>query len=122
MVESALVFLAFMFILLGSVEFGRMVYAFQYVVQGAEEGARYASLHSSASTAPATNASVTSTVTQWAIGLDSSKVGVTTTWTPTNAVGNTVQVKVTYTWSSILGALVPTSMAMTSQSNMTIVY
>ncbi len=118
MVESALVMLAFMFILLGAVEFGRMVFAFNAVSDLAREGSRWASVRGSTSTTPATTTSVSNYVKTWAIGLNSANITVTTTWSPNNNPGGTVDVTVRYTWSAILGILVPSSMNFQSSSYM----
>jgi len=120
LIESALVFLGFMLLVLGSVEFGRMVYAFNTVCESAREGARWASVRGSSSSSPATNATVTTYVKQWAVGLDASQISVNTSWTPNNNPGGTVQVSVTYTWSGVVGVIVPRTMSFTSQSNMVV--
>jgi Flp pilus assembly protein TadG len=118
MIESALVMLAFMFILLGAVEFGRMVFAFNAVSDLAREGSRWASVRGSTASTPATNATVSTYVKTWAVGLNPANLTVTTTWSPNNNPGGTVDVTVAYTWSAILGILVPPSMSFQSSSYM----
>ena len=120
LVESALVFLGFMFLVFGSVEFGRMVYAFNTVCEAAREGARWASVRGSSSSSPATNTTVTNYVKQWAVGLDTSQLTVNTSWSPNNNPGGSVQVSVTYSWAAVVGVIVPRTMSFTSQSNMTV--
>ncbi len=120
MVESALVFLGFMFLILGIEEFGRMVFAFNFVAQAATEGARWASVRGSSSSTPATNATITTVVNGWAVGLNTSNVTVNTTWTPDNNPGSKVQVNVTYAWTSVVGKIVPSSINFTGSSTMLI--
>lgn len=120
MLESTLVFLAFMFLILGIEEFGRMVFAFNFVSQAATEGARWASVRGSASATPATNTTITSYVNGWAAGLNTASISVNTTWTPDNNPGSKVQVNVTYAWTAIVGKIVPSSINFTGTSTMLI--
>lgn len=118
--ESTFVFLGFMFLVFGIEEFGRMVFAFNFVSQAASEGARWASVRGSSSSSPATNATITTYVDQWAAGLNTSSITVATTWSPNNNPGGTVQVNVTYAWSSVVGKIVPSSINFTGTSTMLI--
>jgi hypothetical protein len=56
----------------------------------------------------------------WAIGLDTSSVVVTTTWTPGNAPGNKVRVKASYTVTPFTALILPGGISVQSSSQMAI--
>lgn len=122
-VESALVFLGFMFLILGIEEFGRMVFAFNFVAEAATEGARWASVRGSSTcpaSSPGTNSALTAYITQWAAGLTPANISVTLSCSPNSTPGSTVQVNVTYTWTAVVGKIVPSSINFTDSSTMLI--
>ena len=122
-VESALVFLGFMFLILGIEEFGRMVFAFNFVSEAATEGARWASVRGSTTcpaSNPGTNAALTSYVDQWASGLNTASVSVSISCTPNSTPGSNVQVSVSYAWTSIVGKIVPSAITFSDSSKMII--
>jgi Flp pilus assembly protein TadG len=124
MVESALVFVGFMFLMFGIVEFGRMVFAFNFVAQGATEGARWASVRGSTTcpaSSPGTNSALTTYVDQWAAGLTPANVSVAISCSPNGTPGSNVTVSVTYTWTAIVGKILPSSINFTDSSTMLIV-
>jgi Flp pilus assembly protein TadG len=124
-VESALVFLGFMFIILGIEEFGRMVFAFNFVSQAATEGARWASVRGSTTcpaSSPGTNSALTTYVDQWAAGLNTASVTVTLSCSPSSTPGSTVTVTVAYAWTAIVGKIVPSSINMSDSSTMLILH
>jgi Flp pilus assembly protein TadG len=123
MLESTLVFLAFMFLLLGMEEFGRMVFAYNFVAQAATEGARFASVRSSSCPSPcvpATQATIQAYVNGWAAGLNTANITVTPTWPNGDTPGNNVTVAVTYTWTAVVGKIVPASINFTNSATMLI--
>jgi Flp pilus assembly protein TadG len=85
LLEFGLAFLIFLSVLYGIMEFGRIVASYNIISGAAREGARYAMVHGSASGSVATASDIQDVVRKWAIGLDTSSVVVTTTWTPGNA-------------------------------------
>lgn len=95
-IEFALSFLAFMFVVYGIMEFGRVVSSYNILAGATREGARYAMVHGSASGAAASASDVQTMVRGWALGLDRNSVTVTTTWTPSNSPGSVVKVKASY--------------------------
>jgi Flp pilus assembly protein TadG len=118
--ESALVFNLFIVIVLAVIEFGFAVYAFNFVSYAAREGTRYASVRGANSGHPAQASDVSSYVAGEAIALNSSKLTVTTTWSPDNNPGSIVKVTVSYTYVPLLSLIVPNSFKITSTSQMVI--
>jgi len=120
LVESALVFTLFLFIVFGVMDFGRLVFAFNFVAYGAREGTRYASVRGSGSGRAVQASDVRSYVARQAVALDSSRLTVNTTWSPDNSPGSTVRVDVSYTYRPMLGILLPGSVNIGSRSQMVI--
>src|SRR5690242_11754803 len=87
MVEFALAFMVFFVVLYGIMEFGRVVASYNILSGAAREGARYAIVHGSSSGSAASSTDIQTIVRNWSVGLESSSVAVTTTWTPGNAPG-----------------------------------
>jgi len=119
-VEGALCFTVFMMIIFGVIDFGRLVFAYNFTAYAAREGARYAMAHGNTSKSPATSNSVRTVATNQAIGLDASAITVTTTWSPDENPGSTVQVKVQYAFTAIVPYLAASSMNVQSTSQMVI--
>jgi Flp pilus assembly protein TadG len=120
LVESALVFTLFVFVVFGIMDFGRLVFAFNFVAYGAREGTRYASVRGSASGRAVLASDVKSYVARQAVALDSSKLTVNTTWSPNNSPGSTVKVNVSYSYKPMLGILLPGAVSIGSKSQMVI--
>src|SRR5215831_19326959 len=93
-VEFALGLMFFVVLIIGTMEFGRAVWAYTTVAHATRQGARYAMAHGSLS--PATADQIRAVVASQVIGLYSSKLVVNTTWNPANQKGATVQVQVRY--------------------------
>ena len=72
LVEYSLVILVFLFVLLGIMEFGRIVTAYNILSGATREGTRYAIVHGSRSGVAATASDVQDQVRRWCIGLDAS--------------------------------------------------
>ena len=96
MLESALCLLTFLVMIFGIMDFGRAVLAYNTLASVARDGARYAMVRGSGSGQQASSSDVRSYVRGRAIGLNSSDVSVTTSWSPDAAAGSTVAVAVTY--------------------------
>jgi len=105
MIEGALVFTVFMLLLMGTMEFGRFVYAYNFVAHAAREGARYAAVHASAFApgANVTNPQLSNVANAWAAGLDNTKVTTTYSCPDSCIAGKTVQVRVKYTYVPMVG-------------------
>jgi Flp pilus assembly protein TadG len=112
--ETAVAMLAFSMFLFGVMQFGFLLYSYDTICNAAREGARYAMVHGSKSSSPATTTTVQNVVQGQASGLGT--LTVTTTWTPDNHPGSVVKVKVSYSAPLNVPLLVTTvSLAATSQ-------
>ena len=112
MVEFALVAPIFCLILFSIIEAGRFIFFYEILNNATREGARYAIVHGENSfdpTGPPHDPSgddVIARVRQAAFGVLGSGVTVTPTWNTTNERGMTVNVRASYTYSSLI-PLVP---------------
>jgi len=102
LVESSVVAVVFLLLLVGIMEFGRLGFAYNEVSFAAQRAARYAAVRGSTSGHPASAADVQNAALVYTGALDNTKVTVTTTWTPNNQPGSTVQVKVAYNFVTVL--------------------
>lgn len=118
--EFGLAFLLFFSILYGIMEFGRIVASSNILAGAVREGARYATVHGSKSGSAASSTDVQTVVRNWSIGLDTSSVAVTTTWSPGNAPGNQVKVKASYTITPFTGLILKNGITLQSSSQMVI--
>ena len=109
LVELTICLVAFLLLTLGAMEMGYAVYGYNFCSYAAQDAARWASVHGSQSSTPATASSVTSYVTAEAVGLSSSNLSVNTTWSPDNNPGSTVTVTVSYTVQPLAGLAIPQS-------------
>lgn len=105
LVESSVVAVVFLLLLTGIMEFGRLGFAYNEVSFAAQQAARYAAVRGSNSGHSASAADVTAAAEIYTGALDNSKVSVTTTWSPDNHPGSTVQVTVTYGFATVLTSL-----------------
>ena len=102
LVESAVVATVFLLLLVGIMEFGRLGFAYNEVSFAAQRAARYAAVRGNSSGHAASAADVQNAALVYTGALDNSQVVVTTTWTPDNHPGSTVQVKVVYHFATVL--------------------
>lgn len=100
-VEAALVTTVFLMVLMGIMDFGRLVWMYGTLTHATREAARYAMAHGSESSQPASSADIAAVVNSQAIGLDSSSIVVTPAWSPDNRPGSTVTVTVQYNFSPL---------------------
>ena len=119
-IEFGLAFLAFFAVVYGIMEFSRIVASYNILSGAAREGARYAMVHGSASGSVASATDIQNVVRKWAVGMTSSSVLVTTTWTPGNAPGSQVKVKATYTVTPFTRLLLSAGIPVQASSQMTI--
>lgn len=103
MVELAVSIMAFLLLTFGAMEFGMAVYAYNFCSYAAQDAARWASVHGSQSSTPATQDSVAAFVQSEAVALTPSLLTTTTTWTPDNNPGSTVKVTVAYLVKPLAG-------------------
>jgi len=98
-------------------EFCVAVYAYNFCAYAAQDAARYASVHGSQSSSPATQDSVTAYVQNEAIALDTNSLTVNATWSPNNNPGSNVTVTVNYTFNPFTALAIkqPINMGSTAQ-------
>jgi Flp pilus assembly protein TadG len=105
LIESALVLLLFLTLVLGTIEIGRMVFAYNFVSWAASSGSRFASVRGERSGQPASAKDVRDFVMARAIGVDPRAVAVQTAWTPNALPGSVVRVTVSYDFTPLVGFL-----------------
>jgi Flp pilus assembly protein TadG len=122
LVEYSLVFLIFVFVFFGIMEFGRAVTAYNILAGATREGTRFAIVNGSRSAVPATSEAIQNRVRSWCIGLDASAVIVTTTWPdgdgtwPSgNGPSQRVNVKTRYDFVPVVGFLTGFTIGSSSQ-------
>ena len=120
MVETALVITCYLMIVFGIIEFSQATFAWNFVSYAARNATRYASVHGATSQTIATAQSVTNVVLAQAVALNTSNLTVSTTWTPNNQPGSTVQVKVSYLYKPLLVVVFPSVQTFSSTSQMVI--
>ena len=96
MLEGALVMTTFVVLLVGSMDFGRLGFAYNSVTYAAHQAARFAATSGSASGHAASVAAIQANADSNLLGLDASKLTISVTWTPNNSPGSQVQVVVSY--------------------------
>ena len=99
--EAALSILLLIVIVFGIIDFGRAMYAYHAVSNGAELGTRYALVRGYDSGISVAAAAVDSYVKS-GIVLDPSQVTVTTTWQDNQKAGTWVRVQVDYNFQFLL--------------------
>lgn len=120
MIETALSLLVFLMILFGIMDYGRALFAYNFVSFAAGQGARYAMVRGSSSSTPATATTVQDYVRNQAVALDKNAITVATTWAPDNKPGSTVQVAVTYSFQPVVPFLPSSAMVFKNTTKMTI--
>ena len=113
MIEFSLVFLVFVVLIVGLMEIGRAVWTYTTVAHAARRGVRYATLHGSnnpvldESENDVTDTEIADRVKANAIGLDSTKIVVSTpVWTPDRSRGSVVELTVTYPFELVTGSFI----------------
>ena len=96
MVEMAISLMGFLLLVFGVMDFGWAIYQYDACNSAAQDAVRYASVHGSQSTSPATSDTMKTYVQNDTVGLDPSRLTVTSTWDPDNNPGSTVKVVVSY--------------------------
>ena len=119
LIEGTFVTLAFLAMILGIIDWSRMMMANNFVSNAARDATRYAMVHGSGSSSPAQASDLTTLVKNRAVGLDPTKITVTTTWNPNNSAGSSVTVQVQYSFQALVPYM-PSSMTLKSASTMII--
>jgi Flp pilus assembly protein TadG len=119
LVEGALCFSAFLFITFGVMEFAMAIYAYNFCSYAAQDAVRWASTRGANYPTPATANTVQSHVANQAVGLTNTVV-VSTTWTPNNSPGSTVQVTVTYSVIPLTGVTLHANLQVSGTAQMII--
>ena len=101
MVEFSLVFLLFLALFLGMIEFGRVVWTYTTVVHCARQAARFAMVRGTVNAT--TEDQIRAIVEQNAIGLTNADLTVAAEWIPDRQRGSVVQVNVQYPFRSFVG-------------------
>ncbi len=94
--EFMMVVLPTVGILFAIISLAMTVYTYSFVANAAREGVRYAIVHGSRSSSPASSSDIQTYVRNEAQGITPSSISVSTTWNPNNSPGSTVNVQVSY--------------------------
>jgi Flp pilus assembly protein TadG len=103
--EFALALPVFFFAVMGTVEFGRGLFAANELNHLAREAVRYAVVRSSSSDFPTSTGEVTQFVREQAVGLVADEIHVSTQWDPSNVPGAFVEVSLRYRFEPVLAFL-----------------
>ena len=114
MLEGALVMTTFVILLVGSMDFGRLGFAYSSVTYAAHQAARFAATNGSASGHAASVANIQANADSNLLGLDATKLTVSVTWTPNNNPGSQVQVVVSYAFKPLVVPISSTSLTLKS--------
>ena len=114
MLEGALVMTTFVVLLVGSMDFGRLGFAYNSVTYAAHLAARFAATSGSASGHAASVATIQANADSNLLGLDASKLTISVTWTPNNNPGSQVQVVVSYGFQPLVIPISSTSLTLKS--------
>lgn len=96
--EFMMVVLPTIGLIFGIVSFAMTVYTYSFLSNAARDAVRYAIVHGSKSTSPATSDVIQTFVRNEAQGLKASAISVSTSWSPNNNPGSTVNVQVSYSY------------------------
>jgi Flp pilus assembly protein TadG len=96
--EFMMVVLPTIGLIFGIVSFAMTVYTYSFLSNAARDAVRYAIVHGSKSTSPATSDVIQTFVRSEAQGLKASAISVSTSWSPNNNPGSTVNVQVSYSY------------------------
>jgi Flp pilus assembly protein TadG len=106
MIEFAFVAPVLFMLTIGTIDVGRLVWSASMLHHMAREATRYASVHGAEANNPVDASDIETYVKNRLIGISGSEVTVSTTWTPNNSAGGTVNVQLDYTYSFLIGKLV----------------
>ena len=101
-VESAVVTSVFLTLLCGIMQFAFMGFAYSSVCFATHRAVRYAALHGASSGHKASTTDMRNEALNYITALDPAALTVTTTWTPDQNPGSTVQVNIAYNMQPFL--------------------
>ncbi len=114
---------SFMFFLLvtlvGIMDFGRGIWAYNVLAHASHEAARYAMVRGADSLSPASASDILDFVRSRATFLPPSSVSVNVQWQPENSPGNTVEIQVVHDFQPLLALFLP-DFSLSSTSRMVI--
>lgn len=119
-VEAMLVLMVTLLLIFGAIQFSMVIFGYNSVAFAARAGTRYAIVNGSSSNAPCTAAQVQAVVQQNLSGIPSSAVTVATTWISNNNPGSTVKVVVSANFVPMVKLVMPSTISVTSTSEMII--
>jgi len=137
LIEFALVFMVFMSLFLGIVDFSRALYTYHFLSNAAREATRWAAVNGATCTndgscaAPASSTDIQTYVTNIAPpGVDPTKLDTDPSWPGTGATclgggnnpGCPVEVQVSYPFTFIVPFISSTALTLSSSSEMTILH
>jgi len=96
--EFAMIVLPAITLIFGIISFGMPIDTWSFLSNAARDAVRYAIVHGSKSSSPATTTDIQNYVRNEAHGLTPSAITVSTSWNPNNNPGSTVKVQVSYTF------------------------
>jgi Flp pilus assembly protein TadG len=126
--ELAFIFPVIAVLVLGSIDFAQVMYAYGTVSEAARAGGRYAIVHGSMAASQvgptANDATVATIVKNYAPALNASQLTVTSSWgSGSNAAGSPVSVAATYSCPLSIGKFIGlNSVNVTGSTTMTITY
>jgi Flp pilus assembly protein TadG len=118
--EFAMIAVPALMLIFGLMNFSLAVYDYNFVSYAAREATRYAAVRGSSSASPASATDVKNVVIALAHGLDTSKITVSTTWSPNNSPGGAVHVQVSYPFSFAIPFITLASVTFSSTSQLVI--
>jgi Flp pilus assembly protein TadG len=118
--EFALIILGVLILIFSVMQGASAVAAYDFVTYAARDAARFAMVRGSTSPTPASTTDVKNFVLAEAQGMNPSLLTVTTTWNPNNSPGNTVSVKVAYSFAPIAHIASTVTLSLSSTSQMVI--
>jgi Flp pilus assembly protein TadG len=104
-VEFALVSTAYLTMLLGVIEVARYVADRQDLMSAVHTTGRYAIVHGSSSSSPATTTSLRQMIGNSLVLINSSSVTASASFSPNNNPGSTVTITASYTWTPLVPLL-----------------
>ncbi len=96
--EFMMVVLPTLTLMFGIISFGMTIYTYSFLSNAARDAVRYAIVHGSKSTSPASSDDIQTYVRNEARGLKASAISVSSSWNPNNNPGSTVNVQVSYSF------------------------
>jgi Flp pilus assembly protein TadG len=119
-VEFALLASFFLLATLGIMELGRYVAMQQALYHAVYAGGRYAIVHGSKSSAPATSSIIQTVIKSNAGFLTPTSLSSTVTYSPSNAPGGTVTITANYPWTPLVSLVPLHAVTLTAESITTV--